>query len=117
MIKRIVQYFDNRRQEERLHQLRMLQVFADQQLAAHEHSLKIFEGLTQEVLTIAKSQNDFFKSWLESFKVAELPTSSVVREEDEVRLEKERLREQGFPVDADIQEQVKWMLKDLGDGE
>lgn len=117
MIKRIVQYFDNRRQEERLHQLRMLQVFADQQLAAHEHSLKIFEGLTQEVLTIAKSQNDFFKSWLESFKVTELPTSSVVREEDEVRLEKERLREQGFPVDADIQEQVKWMLKDLGDGE
>lgn len=117
MIKKILSYFEEKRKEERTHQLKMLQVLADQQLAAHEYSLKTFDSLIKEVLDISKQQNKVFQTWMESFKVTTLPSSSIVREEDEVRMEKDRLRAQGYPVDSPLAEQVSWIIKDLGEDE
>ena len=115
MIKKILAYFDGRRQEERQHQLRMLQTLADQQLMMQENSLKIFEGMLKEVLDVTKGQTQVLQTWLDSFKVTEVPKTSIVREEDEVNAEYERLRAKGFPVHADYEEQVKWIIKDLGE--
>lgn len=115
MIKKILAYFDQKRHEEYAHQLQMLQVFADQQRMMHENSLKIFEGLVQEVLNVSKQQHKVFETWMNAFTVTELPKASTLRDEDEVKMEKDRLREQGFPIDAELAEQVKWIVKDLGE--
>jgi hypothetical protein len=115
MIKKILAYFDAKRQEERQHQIRLLQTITDQQLMMQENSLKIFEGMLKEVLDVTKSQTNVLQTWLDSFKVTEVPKTTVVREEDEVQAEYDRLRAKGFPVGADYEEQVKWIIKDLGE--
>ena len=117
MIKKILSYFDRKRQEEREHQIRLLQVLVDQQSMAHENSLKMFERLTQEVLSVTKAQNDVFKAWMDSFKVVDLPKTTTMRDEDELRMERERLKAQGYPIDSSLEDQVSWLLKDLEHGE
>lgn len=117
MIKKILLYFDRKRQEEREHQIRLLQVLVDQQSMAHENSLKMFERLTQEVLSVTKAQNDVFKAWMDSFKVVDLPKTTTMRDEDELRMERERLKAQGYPIDSSLEDQVSWLLKDLEHGE
>lgn len=115
MIKRILAHFEEKRKKERLHQLHLLQVLVDQQTALHEYSLKTLDNLIRDVLKISEQQNKVFQTWMESFKVTTIPTSTVVRDEDEVRLEKDRLRAQGYPVDSPLSEQVSWIIKDLGE--
>lgn len=115
MIKKILAYFDQRRQEERQHQLQMLQILVEQQREGQENSLKILDRVITEVLEATKNQNRIFEQWLGLFKVTELPTSSVVREEDEVAQERERMKALGYPVDAEVEEQMKWIVKSLGE--
>lgn len=115
MIKRILAYFDSRRQEERQHQLRMLQIIVDQQRESQENSLKILEGVVQEVLNTSKQQTKIFEDWLGLFRVSEVPKSTTVRDEDEVAAERERLKAAGYPIEAGLEDQVKWIVKSLGE--
>jgi hypothetical protein len=54
-----------------------------------------------------RAQAESFTAYLALFKVSEPPASRAMRDEDEYR---EELARSGFPVDADQEAQLKWVL-------
>lgn len=92
------------RRLEREHQLamvgklvEMIESLGDAQVAqAKEQSLALVE-LAKSV----QAQSASFEKWLDSFKLVDAPTSSVVTDEDEWTAEQKKLAEQlGIPADA-----------------
>jgi hypothetical protein len=63
----------------------------------------------REMASAMREQTKVLQTWLEGFKVAEVPTSSVVRDEDEVASERERGAKALNPA------QITRMFEDLVD--
>lgn len=47
-------------------------------------------ALVREVMDAQREQTKVFQAWMEMFRVVDLPKSTTVRDEDEVRSEQER---------------------------
>lgn len=111
----------------RAHEELLARLAADQQRyladtirAMSEQQAKSLEKVGEMVQTIAQSQqktSEVLQTWLDGFKVTELPTSSTVTEEDEVRMTVERAltapdsilppMPEGLPAEF----QLAWQLK------
>lgn len=119
-----------------LHNRRMR--LAEAQQVAHERQLAviqlqmesrtrelevIFEALADRdksnsdaVMEMAKGSQEMakaFGSWLQMFQTSAKPEFSIVRDEDELRVEKDRLREMGFPVESGADLQLAYVLEQM----
>lgn len=92
------------RAAERAHQLAIAEAVIRGLETVSESSARQNAETAAALIEIAKSnqaQAEGFTTWLKSFQIAEPPTSSVVREEDEFSAEQARLAEQlGLPAAA-----------------
>lgn len=88
-----------------------------------EGQSKQITDVTSALVEIARSnqaQAEGFTTWLKSFQITEAPTSTVVREEDELREEQERvLSEFGLdgaavPEEFKLAFQLQKGISDLG---
>lgn len=87
---------DTLRHENQLHQLAVITASTKALEVLIEGQVRQTEESTKALLAIAaasSSQADAFGSWIKSFQVTEAPTSSVVRDEDEIKLELARYAE------------------------
>jgi hypothetical protein len=111
-------YWERRIQVRRDHELAIL----DRQLRAQTEVMTAIMGPLQATLegvsAASQAQQKFLADWLDSFKVIDVPTATVVREDDEVRMAMEReaayLREHGIPVTITPGNTVEWMLEQVG---
>ena len=115
------------------HELRLAQMQLDQQRLMIEALTQLgsqqatsLEKIGEMVQTIAASQqksSDVLQTWLEGFKVMEMPQSTTMRDEDEVREAIERtLASDGgilpaIPHDLPAEFQLAWQLKNGFDNE
>lgn len=68
------------------YQLAKLRIQAEAQAAP----MKAMSEMVQTMATAMTQNAEVLKTWLDGFKVTELPSSSVVRDEDEAALERAR---------------------------
>lgn len=83
-------------QSERDHQLALITQLARSLEVITEGSAKQAEENTKAIMALSASsaeQAKAFSSWIDSFKIAAAPTSSVVRDDDEIAEEQARLEE------------------------
>lgn len=92
------------KQRERDHQVALLNGFLSTletiQSAQAEKSSKDTDALIA-VAQGMTAQAQSFSKWLELFQQTSAPTSTVITEEDEYRLEQQKKAELGYPVDID----------------
>lgn len=82
------------READRAHQLALVAALARSLEIITEGSAKQAEEQTKAIMALAASsaeQAKAFSTWIASFQVAAPPTTSVVREDDELREEEARL--------------------------
>lgn len=73
------------------------------------------ERIFKEFCAAMNKNTEVLQTWMNSFKVTEVPKSTVFKDEDVLAKERAYYKELGFPVDAPLAEQVSFMLKDLGE--
>jgi hypothetical protein len=97
---------------ERAHQLAIVDRLAGMIESLSDSQSRQLTDVSTALVEIAKSnqaQAEGFSTWLKSFQIAtSAPSTSVIREEDEVRAEQARfLEELGIPADAEIPAELK----------
>lgn len=85
------------------------EIFKETLLAQQASQERIFKDFCGVLAT----QSKVLQTWMDSFKVTDVPKSTVYRDEDQMEKERAYYRAKGFPVDAPIDEQVAFMLKDI----
>lgn len=74
--------------------------------------LKALEAMKELAVTQAKAverQSEFLLRYLDTFKWEGQPEARAFTDFDELRLERERLEAEGFPVHGTAQEQAGWV--------
>lgn len=99
---------------ERTHQLALVDRLAGMIESLSEGQSKQITDVTAALVEIAKSnqaQAEGFTTWLKSFQVTEAPTSSTVRDEDELAEEQERFYGELGLNASDVPEEFKLALQ------
>lgn len=110
-------YWESRVEAQRAYSRQLLEL----QLQAQNGVVLSMAELMRETLAgvsaSSKAQQELFKAWLDGFSVTEVPTSSVMREDDEIKLAMEReatyLRQRGIPVNITPQGTVDWLVDEM----
>jgi len=104
-----------REAQERAHQLAMLDRVTTMVENLSDSQTKQAAEQGAALVAVAKAlaaQADVFASWMKSFQTTDAPTSSVVREEDELAAEQARLFEElGIEPGSAIPEEFKLALQ------
>lgn len=112
------------RQLEMAHQLSVVDRLAGMIESLSEGQSKQITEVTAALVEIARSnqaQAEGFTTWLKSFQLTESPTSSVIREEDELREEQARLLDdfglggESIPEEFRLALQLQKGISSLGD--
>lgn len=109
----IARYFRDRQKEKFALQLQLAQVSADAQKAVLVEFADVMKVTMKETAAASQEQAKVLQEWLAGFRTVEVPHSSTVTESDEARLEREKLRAMGFPIDLSGQEQLQWLAKEM----
>ncbi len=87
------------------HELALVRLQLEAQHGMVTAMADLMKGSLEGIAQAQAAQQDLFKTWLEGFKTTDLPTSTTIREEDEIRMAMEReadwLQAQGVPVSVD----------------
>lgn len=102
-----------RKVEERAHEIALARIQAEVQAEGLRGMTSAMQKVVEEMASVAREQNAVLKTWLEGFRAITPPSSTIVREEDEVRAERDRLLGMGFPVDADGVTQLQWIHSEI----
>ena len=109
----IARWLNDRRTERFQQELRLAQLAADAQKAVLIEFADVMRVTMKETAEASKEQAKVLTEWLNGFKTVSVPSSTVVTESDEARMERNRLRAQGFPVELSGQEQLEWLYKEM----
>lgn len=108
---------ERREEAARQHQLALFERLAGMIESISDSQSRQMADVSQALVEIAKSnqaQAEGFSTWLKSFQLAaEPPTSSVIREADEIRAEEARILEEfGIdPTGVEVPEEFKLALQ------
>lgn len=96
----------------------LLRTLVEQQAEFQHKALTTIESIVQRFAETQAETNKVLQTWLEGFKITELPKSTVRRDEDIIALEKDRYRALGYDVpETDLpgtaEEGIAAMLKGL----
>src|ERR1044072_3445242 len=80
-------YWERRVEAKRRHELAMATVAAESNARVLEAMGKLMVDSNAQILEVARSSNQTIQTWLEGFKVTELPSSTTVTEADEAAWE------------------------------
>jgi len=86
-------------------------MLADSHLAALAAQSAAFQQTITPLVAAANEQADVLKTWLKMFQTAQAPTTSVVREDDEIREAGERGAFAHLPPEL----QLAWVLQHSND--
>jgi hypothetical protein len=109
----VARWLNDRRTERFQQELRLAQLAADAQKAVLIEFADVMRVTMKETAEASKEQAKVLTEWLNGFKTVSVPSSTVVTESDEARMERNRLRAQGFPVELSGQEQLEWLYKEM----
>lgn len=79
------------------------------QLEAQNKPYDTLAAVVDKLSTAQQEQTKVLQEWMQGFKVTEVPTSSVMRDIDEWRLEQDR--ERGDGLDAGLRESIHNAMK------
>lgn len=110
------EWIERRRQQVFSQQLALARVQADAQKEMFVSMMSSMETMVKEMGTTSREQSAILQEWLKGFRTVEMPSTSVVRDSDEVEAERMRLMaEQGFPAGADATTQAQWLFEKMGE--
>ncbi len=83
-----------------------------------QQSFKTIETIVEKFTQSHADTTKVLQSWLDGFKISTIPTSTVVRDEDILKKEREYYTDQGYdlpdtPAPPDIESSITAMLKGL----
>lgn len=96
----------------------LLRELINNQAEFQQQALTTIANIVQRFTESQDNTNKVLQTWLEGFKVTELPKSTVIHDEDIIAREREHYRSRGFDVpETDIpvsaEEGIAAMLKGL----
>ena len=87
------------------------EIYKELLVAQQESQERIFKDFCAAL----EGQSRVLQTWMDSFKVTEVPRSTVFKDEDILAKERAYYKELGFPINEPIDKQVAFMLKDIGE--